>query len=265
MGDEDVAESNNMNPEKNRSQNDLNAGHAGNGLSKKLGFIAKLTTWVEDKSDEIKDRQFPEAVAVVSRDRIDVNLTNRGPLRSRILIQHIFKSAQRDADTRDVNHIDSSDGGVCWTYIFTGTLSQYGTEEFDGVGIYAWSPLIQAAQDFLRMPGTGLFIISERLVDGGVDHPLLNNLNCDEQRLGELIVYQVDDPNFLGQQTEHFMVSGNAWRFELDDIEKIAVANFNNAKIGKGLQHRFRRFLRNFEEQPNTFHVLLDTNSQSSE
>jgi len=107
--------------------------------------------------------------------------------------------------------------------IYCGSLRQHD----NGTPVYAWDNLIQSAKSFLARPETKLDILIENKLDGDAENAFIKGIKESPYFSEKVTLKTVGDI----AMSNHVVISdAKAFRFENDDEEVKAIANFNDPK-----------------------------------
>ena len=129
-------------------------------------------------------------------------------------------------------------GAVKEMRIFSGELKRYADSDdgYHGMKIYADEHILNAVGAFLAYKGTSLKIVVERL-DGGLDHPLVRNLQALKARgklRGRCDIVQLDIDGSASDQ-HMIILDQSGYRLETDNEKADALVNVNDPTIAKRL------------------------------
>ncbi len=192
------------------------------------GLMQNTIEMQAQMSEESTDlNKYIELVDVCARERIDFRIPNGSPKHARVLISKLFETARQEVllvsgRLTDITEKNESD------------------PDMSEVEIYGHAPLINNARSFLKRSGSTLRIIVMQPVHLGNANRFLKGLINDPERQGEVSLYNADSDT-VATKPPHFVVTDAlAFRYETDDENVVAVANFGDGKTAKALQTAFR-------------------------
>jgi hypothetical protein len=182
------------------------------------------------RQEDLPARQYQYLVDRCARERLNYVIANGSPIRARLLIEKLFKIARSDV------------------VIVSGSLRD---RTWDGIDVYGYGPIIEAAKTFLSYTNSTLRIIVQKgYVDLGVDeNRFLDSLQSSLR--GQLILL-VPKPGTLPDSVPHFMVTdASSYRietgptkagpdFDSPGMRQNAAANFGDAHLAATLRNYFK-------------------------
>jgi len=158
-------------------------------------------------TSKIDNQWYFDLVDRCANDGKDIVISNGESAHARYLIMKLF-----DVSLRSVQ-------------MYCGALRQ---QHEDGTPVYEWDNLIQSAKAFLDRPETNLdILIEDDEFDGGAENAFIKGLKESPYFSEKVTLKKIDDI----AMSNHVVISdGKAFRFETDDEEVKAIANFNDPK-----------------------------------
>lgn len=165
-------------------------------------------------------------------------ISNGSPFHARLILTRLFRLADKTVE------------------IYSGHLRQKGPDGNGRIGlIWTYAPLVIAARDFLRKPGTKLSILVQNRLDSradlhGRDHPFIRTLFEDSQRQGklELIIARAHETRSIPGGLKHFAVADDRiYRLETRNHGVWATASFKGPLMVRLLKGYFYQLIRGLD------------------